>query len=101
MTASRAVAQPMPGTQAIPEAGEAPPDDVGPADGTVEEPPRRRRRKLLLLFVLLGAFVSLLGLAIWYLLFRQPIPIPTIPGEVVMPTYATSLYGTNRPMGSP
>ena len=37
--------------------------------------------------------------AIWYLLFRQPIPLPTIPGEAVMPGYATSIYGAQRPMG--
>jgi DNA-binding beta-propeller fold protein YncE len=65
---------------------------------TEVEPEERRRRKLLLLLLLLGAFIVLLGLAIWYLLFRQPIPIPTIPGETVMPGYVTSIYGASRPM---
>ncbi len=32
-------------------------------------------------------------------MFRQPIPIPTIPGETIMPGYVTSIYGADRPMG--
>jgi DNA-binding beta-propeller fold protein YncE len=92
MTASPVVAQPLPG------AGEIPPAGVGPADTLEEEPPRKRRRKLLLLLFLLGALVVLLGLAIWYLLFRQPIPVPVIPGETIMPGYTTSLYASSRPM---
>jgi len=73
----------------------------GPLPGTAEdeERRRRRRRKFLLLFLLLAGFILLLGLAIWYLLFRQPIPIPQLPGEVVMPGYATAIYGAERPMG--
>jgi hypothetical protein len=82
MTASPAVAQPVPDTGALPE--------------TEEAPPEKRRRKLLLLLLLLGAFLALLGLAIWYLLFRQPIPIPTVPGETIMPGYVTSFYGATR-----
>jgi DNA-binding beta-propeller fold protein YncE len=97
MTASP-TAQPIPGTTPAPALDDTP-GGVGPVDGTVEEPPRRRRRKLLVLFLLLLGFVLLLGLAIWYLLFRQPIPIPVIPGEVVMPTYTTAVYGADRPMG--
>jgi DNA-binding beta-propeller fold protein YncE len=100
MTASPSVAQPVPGTAPAPEAAlEEVPGGTGPVDGTAEEPPDRRRRKLLILLLLLFGFALLLGLAIWYLLFRQPIPIPTIPGEVVMPTYSTAIYGTDRPMG--
>jgi tripartite motif-containing protein 71 len=76
----------------------APPVDAGPAEDVTEESPRKRRKLLLLLLLLLG-FALLLGLAIWYLLFRQPIPLPVIPGETVMPTYTTSIYGANRPMG--
>src|SRR5512143_4346303 len=91
MTASP-IADPVPG------AGTTPPAGVGPADELTEEPPRRRRRKfLLLLFLLLGLSV-LLGLTIWYLLFRQPIPVPVIPGETIMPSYTTSIYPTSRPM---
>jgi DNA-binding beta-propeller fold protein YncE len=97
MTASPSVAQPVPGATPIPETADLPP---GGSDGTVaEEPPERRRRKALLLLLLLGAFLLLLGLAIWYLLFRQPIPIPTIPGETIMPTFSTAVYGAERPMG--
>lgn len=96
MNASRAVAQPIPGVKPLPDSDELPPV---PVDGAEEEPPRKRRRKILLLLLLLAGFLALLGLAIWYLLFRQPIPIPVIPGETVMPTYTTSVYGANRPMG--
>jgi DNA-binding beta-propeller fold protein YncE len=78
-------------SQSIPGAGPA------PIDGT-EAPPENRKRKVLVLLLLLLLLMFLLGLAIWYLLFRQPIPLPTIPGEVVMPGYSTSLYGAQRPM---
>ena len=98
MTASPTVAQPAPGTMPVPEAGELPPEGIGPAGAEEAPPERRRRRKLLLLLFLLAAFVVLLGLAIWYLLFRQPIPIPTIPGETIMPGYVTSVFGASRPM---
>jgi DNA-binding beta-propeller fold protein YncE len=76
-----------------------PPAPELPADAGAEEPPNRRRRKFLLLFLLLAGFIALLGLTVWYLLFRQPIPLPTPPGQVVMPSYATSIYGASRPMG--
>ena len=92
MTASPIAAEPAVGVDEVPPAG------VEPGDGIAEEPPERRRRKLLILFFLLLAFVALLGLAIWYLLFRQPIPVPTIPGETIMPGYVTSIYGASRPM---
>jgi DNA-binding beta-propeller fold protein YncE len=88
MTASPAVTD----TQSIPGAGPAPAGDVA------GEPPAGRRRKVVVLLLLLLLFAALMGLAIWYLLFRQPIPLPTIPGEVVMPGYVTSMYGAQRPM---
>jgi len=87
MTASPAVSD-----SAIPGAAPA------PSDGAVEEPPEGRRRRVLLLLLLLALFVALLGLAIWYLLFRQPIPLPTIPGQTIMPSYSTAIYGAGRPM---
>lgn len=90
MTASPIAAEPGQGV------GEVPPAGVGSAEDTEE--PRKRRRKFLLLFFLLLAFVALLGLAIWYLLFRQPIPVPVIPGETIMPSYVTSIYGASRPV---
>ncbi len=88
-------------TGGIPPADAPAPGDVAPPDEIVEEeePRRRRRRRLLILLFLLLAFVLLLGLAIWYLLFRQPIPLPVIPGTVIMPTYSTSIYQPDRPMG--
>jgi DNA-binding beta-propeller fold protein YncE len=92
MTASPVTAEPGQGV------GDLPPTTLGPADGTAEEPPERRRRKILLLLFLVLAFIALLGLAIWYLLFRQPIPVPVIPGETIMPSYVTSIYGASRPM---
>ena len=98
MTASPSTAQPVPGAQPPPGAEATPPGGLGPADAE-EEPPEKRRRKLLILLLLLAAFVLLIGLAIWYLLFRQPIPIPAIPGEPIMPGYVTSVYGASRPMG--
>jgi len=90
MTASPITAEPVPG------AGEIPP--AGTADGLEEDSPRKRRRKLLLLLFLLAGLLVLLGLAIWYLLFRQPIPLPVIPGETIMPGYSTSIYAASRPM---
>jgi len=59
---------------------------------------RRRRRKIVVLLLLLGSLAILLGIAIWYLLFRQPIPLPVIPPPAV-PTYSTSLYGATEPAG--
>ena len=94
MSASPAV----PGVTPIPDTEPAPVGNEPVGDAT-QEPPDRRRRKLLLLLLLGTAFVLLLGLAIWYLLFRQPIPIPTVPGETIMPSYSTALYGPERPMG--
>jgi DNA-binding beta-propeller fold protein YncE len=100
MSASPAVTQPIPGTQPGPQADEVPPDTTVPPAGTAEEePPDRRRRKVLLLLLLFGALIGLFALAIWYLLFRQPIPLPTVPGRVVMPGYVTAAYGVDRPMG--
>ena len=83
----------------IPPPEAASPGDMGPAEEPIEEEDERRKRKLLLLLLLLLGFAILLGLAIWYLLFRQPIPLPPLPGETVMPVYTTSIYGANRPMG--
>lgn len=74
-------------------------EGIEPTDEIEEPPRRRRRRKLFILLFLLAAFIGLLLLTLWYLLFRQPIPLPNIPGESVMPTYSTAVYGARRPMG--
>ena len=73
--------------------------DPLPSDDITEQPPTQSRRKLAVLLLLLLLFVALVGLAVSYLLFRQPIALPAIPGEVVMPGYSTSFYGAQRPMG--
>jgi DNA-binding beta-propeller fold protein YncE len=73
---------------------------VLPATGEDEEE-RRRRRRLLILLLLLLAFMILLGLLSgWYLLFRKPITelVPPI-GQDSPPTYLTSVYEINQPMG--
>ena len=60
-----------------------------------------RRRKAVVLLVLLGLLAALTTIAIWYLVFRQPInplPIPGIP-QTEVPTYATAVYGAQRPAG--
>lgn len=73
---------------------ELPPATTGEGDGETTH----RGRKLLLLLLLLVMFAILLGVAIWYLLFRQPIPVPIIP-KAETPTYSTSIYGVARPVG--
>jgi DNA-binding beta-propeller fold protein YncE len=69
------------------------------AAGSPEEQKRRRRKKAMLL-LLLGLLAMLVTIALWYLIFRQPItpPIPVIP-ESQIPSYSTSIYGAQRPSG--
>jgi DNA-binding beta-propeller fold protein YncE len=62
------------------------------------DPERRRRRKIVILLLLLGSLVILLGIALWYLLFRQPLPLPLIPPPAI-PSYSTSIYGASDPAG--
>jgi sugar lactone lactonase YvrE len=72
------------------------------ADSAVERTPeqeRQRRRRLLLLFAISGMLVLLLFLAIWYIIFRQPInPLPVLP-DSRLPAYSTSIYGPDMGMG--
>lgn len=85
----------VPEGPAAPSADEVPPitEEVPP-----EEEKKRRRRAFFLLF-LLGLLAFLIGLIIWYLLFRQPLPIiPPIP-EAQIPSYSMSIYGSDRPVG--
>jgi sugar lactone lactonase YvrE len=72
---------------------------AGAPEAIEEDPGKRRRRKALVLLLLFLGLLLLLGIAIWYLLFRQPInPIPPIPVSQI-PTYSTSMYGVTRPIG--
>ena len=69
------------------------------APGETPEEEKRRRRKKALLLLLLGLLAMLVTIAIWYLLFRQPVnPLPMIP-ESRLPGYLTSVYGTDNPVG--
>jgi DNA-binding beta-propeller fold protein YncE len=95
MTASPAVAA----TELNPTAEEALPPDASDPAGAATGERKGRRRKIIILLLLLLAFAGLLLLAIWYLLFRQPLPLPTVPGQVVLPGYVTSIQGATRPMG--
>lgn len=74
-----------------------PPETV---EGEPEEKPRRIRRKAIFALLLLGILAMLSTIAIWYLVFRQPIPVPlpVIP-DTKLPAYATSIYGATNPMG--
>jgi DNA-binding beta-propeller fold protein YncE len=74
-----------------------PPEAV---EGEPEDQPRRSRRKVIFALLLLGLLAMLATIAIWYLIFRQPItvPLPVIPQSEV-PTYSTAVYGAQRPSG--
>jgi len=72
------------------------------AERDPEQQPRSRpRRRAMVLLLLLGLLATLVTIALWYFLFRQPItalPLPGIPTAEV-PGYSTAMYGTERPMG--
>jgi DNA-binding beta-propeller fold protein YncE len=71
-------------------------------DGEPQETPSRRpRRRAFILLFLLGVLATLVTIALWYFLFRQPIatlPLPGIP-QVEVPAYSTAVYGTLGPSG--
>jgi DNA-binding beta-propeller fold protein YncE len=75
-------------------------DELPPADEGQPEEEKKNRRKAAILLLLLGLLAMLLTIAVWYLLFRQPIspPIPGIP-ESQLPAYSTAIYGAQRPPG--
>ncbi len=100
MTASQLpLDQPVGAPDTTPDVAEEPTSgSPGEIEETPEEKKRRRRRAFFLLF-LLGLLALLIGLIIWYLLFRQPLPpLPIIP-ESQVPSYSTSMYGVSDPIG--
>jgi len=59
----------------------------------------RKRRRRRILAALLMILVLLFGLLVgWYLLHRDPLPVPGL-GKQPLPHYSFSMYGTTRPMG--
>jgi len=79
--------------------GESVPDGSSEDVSSPEEEKRKRRKRALLL-LLLGLLAMLATISIWYLVFRQPIPVPLpIIPESKVPTYATAVYGAQRPSG--
>ena len=82
-----------------PAALPAPAPGAEGAEQTEQSPEeKRRRRRLILLFLLIGGLLLLLLVIIWYLLFRQPLPLP-VPSVIQLPGYTTSLYGPTNPIG--
>jgi tripartite motif-containing protein 71 len=79
---------------------EAMPLSVESVEGRPDAEEPRRRRKAVLLLLLVGLLAMLGTIAIWYLIYRQPITqqIPLIPVSQV-PTYSTSIYGATQPSG--
>jgi DNA-binding beta-propeller fold protein YncE len=71
-------------------------------EGEPEQQPRSRpRRKVVLLLMLVGLLATLVTIALWYFLFRQPISVLPLPGipQTEVPAYTTAVYGAQRPSG--
>lgn len=77
-------------------------DDLGGPPSTppvvVDDPGRKRRRKIIA-WILVAALVVLAALGAWYLLNRKP--LSELPGLETgkVPTYKTSFYGVEKPLG--
>lgn len=101
MTASQLpIDQPLGAQGLVAEAEEPVTGELEPEAEVPEEEKKKRRRRAFLLFFLLGLLVFLIGLIIWYLLFRQPIPLPLpIIPDSQLPAYQNSFYGMDQPMG--
>ncbi len=69
-----------------------------PLDPPVEDATRRRRRAILV--ILLGLLVAVfLGIVLWYLIFRRPLPLPIPPGpQDQAPSYAFAIYDLTKPL---
>lgn len=74
------------------------PPTVPPAPPVTDDPRRRRRRKIIA-WLLVVALVVFAGIAAWYLINRKP--LSELPGLEAgkVPTYKTSLYGVEKPLG--
>jgi sugar lactone lactonase YvrE len=73
--------------------------DIEQPTGTDEAPPEHRRRRIALLLMLSLLAVVLIGLVIWYLIFRQPLTdILPVPNVTNPPAYQLSLYDLNKPL---
>lgn len=100
MTGTTRVAAPPTGT-AAPTAADQPAGAAAPPVAPpVDADARRRRRRRALLLILLGLLVAVfLGIALWYLIFRRPLPLPIPPGpQDQAPTYAFSIYDLTKPL---
>jgi DNA-binding beta-propeller fold protein YncE len=80
--------------------GAAPPAAAPPAVAPPAEDERRRRRRRAILIAILATLVALLAIiAIWYLIFRKPLPfpIPPVPTDEA-PAYASAIYEVTKPL---
>ncbi len=71
-------------------------------EGEPGQGPRSRpRRKAVFVLVLLGLLAALVTIALWYLLFRQPITALPLPGISApdVPAYSAAIYGVQGPIG--
>jgi len=75
----------------------ADPESELPAPALPEEEEPASRRKKLLLLLLLFLLLLLTLISVWYLLFRQPISIPSPIAPTPMPSYQGALYGLSKP----
>jgi DNA-binding beta-propeller fold protein YncE len=75
-------------------------DAVPDALPQADDEERRRRRRLIVL-IILGALVALfLAIALWYLIFRKPLPFPIPPApQDQAPTFSFAVYDVVKPLG--
>lgn len=75
-------------------------DTVPEALPQADDEERRRKRRLILL-ILLGALVALFfAIALWYLIFRKPLPFPIPPApQDQAPAFSFAVYDVTKPLG--
>jgi DNA-binding beta-propeller fold protein YncE len=98
MTHDASVVAPQAGLPAAPvdqPAGPGAPPVAPPVDGETH----RRRRRAILVILLALLVVIFLGVALWYLIFRRPLPLPIPPGpQDQAPSYAFAIYDLAKPL---